>query len=286
MMGAQIIVVTDSTADISQEVRDELGIVMVPLKVHFGQDVYLDAVTIQSDEFFEKLSTSTDLPTTSQPSPADFMEVYEALLKEHQGVQIISVHLSSALSGTYQSAVLANSLLEQEGDITIIDSKIASYGYGLAVVKAARMAREGASKEEIIAEIARLREDVQLYFFLDTLEYLQKGGRIGKAAALFGSILNIKPILTVDSEGMVAAVDKVRGQRKAMARIMELLKQDFSGIPVNVTMAWAQQQGNAMELLELTKAHFDVREITYTKLGAVIGTHVGPCAAAIFMTRA
>lgn len=286
-MGAQqVIIVTDSTADITRELREELGIVMVPLKVHFGHEVYEDSVTIESDEFFSKLVASDVLPTTSQPSPADFMEVYDRLMQEHPGASIISVHLSSALSGTYQSAVLATSLLEQEGDIEVIDSKIASYGYGIAVVKAARMAKEGAGKAEILAEIARLRDDIRLYFLVDTLEYLQKGGRIGKAAALFGSILNIKPILTVDNEGMVAAVDKVRGQRKAMARIMELLKQDFDGVPVHIMMASAQHEGNATELLELAKAHFDVREVGFTKLGAVIGTHVGPGAAAIFMTRA
>ncbi len=281
-----MIIVTDSTADLSREVREELGIVLVPLKVHFGQEVYLDSVTIESDEFFEKLTASSSLPTTSQPSPADFMEIYERLLQENPGAHIISVHLSSAFSGTYQSAVLARSLMEREDEITILDSKSASYGFGLPVIAAARMALEGSSKEAILDEIARLREDIRFYFLVDTLEYLQKGGRIGKAAALFGSILNIKPILIVDGEGMVASVDKVRGQRKAMARIMELLKEDFSGVPVNISMAWAHHQGNAMELCELAKAHFDVREVSYTKLGAVIGTHVGPGTSAIFMTRA
>ncbi|MBJ6363317.1 DegV family protein [Paenibacillus sp. GCM10012307] len=285
-MGAKIIIVTDSTADISPEIREELGIVLVPLKVHFGQDVYLDSVTIESDEFFEKLAASHQLPTTSQPSPADFMEIYERLLEENPGAHIISLHLSSALSGTYQSAILARSLMDREDEITILDSKSASNGFGLPVIAAARMASEGAAKEEILAEITRLLDDIRFYFLVDTLEYLQKGGRIGKAAALFGSILNIKPILTVDREGTVAPVDKVRGQRKAMVRIMELLKQDFDGVPVNISMAWAYHQGNAMELYELAKAHFDVRQVSYATLGAVIGTHVGPGTSAIFMTRA
>ncbi|GGG12826.1 DegV family protein [Paenibacillus abyssi] len=285
-MSSKIRIVTDSTSDIPSDVRERLGIEMVPLKVHFGVDVFMDGVTIESDEFYTKLAASEKLPTTSQPSPADFMEVYQRILQEEPGVQIISIHLSSALSGTYQSAVLANSLIEEEADITVIDSKSASYGFGKIVVAAAQMVQAGSTKEEILAEVQRLRNGLGLYFLVDTLEFLQKGGRIGKAAALFGTILNIKPILTVDDEGTVAPVDKVRGKKKAMQRIVDLLKEDFGNDPVHITLAYSKYEAGAQELHELAKVHFNIQETNYTKIGAVIGTHVGPGAAAIFMFRA
>ncbi|RXZ77011.1 DegV family protein [Paenibacillaceae bacterium] len=286
-MSQVIKVVTDSTADIPKEVINQYGITMVPLKVHFGQEVFLDAVTIEPGQFYEKLAASPVLPTTSQPSPIEFMEVYQEILAKEPEAIILSFHLSSALSGTYQSAVLARSMLEGEaGDITIVDTKMASFGIGLMAVTAARMAAQGSSKEEIIAETERLRGELRLYFLVDTLEYLQKGGRIGKAAALFGSILNIKPILTVNTEGTVAPVDKIRGQRKAMQRMMELLKADFGNDPVHLALAYAQHDTLAKQLEELAQAYLNVQEISHTTLGAVIGTHVGPGAAAIFMVRA
>lgn len=278
-------IVTDSTADIPAEVRERLGIELVPLKVIFGQETYLDAVTINSEQFYEKLAQSSALPTTSQPSPLDFAEVYQRLLAEDAESPIISIHLSAALSGTYQSAVIAESMLEEKSDITIIDSKSTSFGMGMRVLKAAEMAKAGESKERILEEIKRLEGELKLYFLVDTLEYLQKGGRIGKASALIGSILNIKPILSLDPDGIVHAVDKVRGSKKAMARIVELLKQSFGDEPVAITIAWTHGEDTAMELCELVKNNFNVQEIGYTTLGAVIGTHAGPGTSAVFMYR-
>lgn len=278
-------IVTDSTSDIPLEVRERLSITMVPLKVLFGEETFLDFVTIQSEQFYEKLASSAMLPTTSQPSPAEFSDVYERLLAEDSESPILSIHLSAALSGTYQSAVIAESMLEQKSDITIIDSKSASYGIGMRVVKAAEMAAAGESMESILAEVERLERGTELYFLVDTLEFLQKGGRIGKASALIGSILNIKPILSLDSDGVVLAVDKVRGSKKAMARIVDLLKQDFGDEPVNITMAWSYRKDSAEELYELIKTNFNVQSVGWTTLGAVIGTHTGPGTSAVFMNR-
>lgn len=282
-------IVTDSTADIPLEVRERLNIKIVPLKVHFGNEAFLDTVTISADDFYTRLGMASSLPTTSQPSPVDFMQVYQEILQEDPSSSILSIHLSAALSGTYQSAVLARSLLEDEADadITVIDSKSASYGNGMLVVIAAEMALAGHSKADILTQIERKMAEQRLYFLVDTLEYLQRGGRIGKAAALFGSILNIKPILTVDGEGVVAPVDKVRGSKKAMQRIIELLKRDFSSNdPVVATLAYSFNRQPAEELLALVEANFNVKHASYTTIGAVIGTHVGPGAAAVFMLRA
>lgn len=281
----KIRIVTDSTADIAAELRNELGIEMVPLRVLFGEETFLDAVTIDSEQFYEKLATASAMPTTSQPTPNEFSEVYERILQEDPEATIISLHLASVLSGTYQSAVIGSSMVEQEADITVIDSKSASYGFGTRVVKAARMALAGESKEAILAEIDRLEREMGLYFLVDTLEFLQKGGRIGKASALIGSILNIKPILSLEKEGTVYSVDKVRGTKKAMQRILELLEQRYGSDPVSITIAWTHGNETAMELCELVKSRFNVQSVDYTTIGAVIGTHVGPGTSAVFMYR-
>jgi DegV family protein with EDD domain len=278
--------VTDSTADIPLEWREALGIEMVPLKVHIGGETYLDAVNLQSEAFYGKLAQASALPTTSQPSPVDFVEVYKKLVSE-PNVQIISIHLSSTFSGTYQSAVLAKSLLEEKADITIVDSKSASYGFGMLVVKAAEAARDGKSKEECLELIRRLRGEQSLFFLVDTLEYLQKGGRIGKAAAMIGSLLNIKPILTIDQDGAIMPLDKVRGQKKAMSRIIELLKEEKSTEQdVEIMIAHSTAMETAEELSALVSEHFRVVKTSYIPLGPVIGTHVGPGTVAVFMINA
>ncbi|BFH38823.1 DegV family protein [Paenibacillus melissococcoides] len=279
---ASIRIVTDSTADIPQELRERYRIEMIPLKVHFGNDMYQDAVTISAERFYQLLVEAKRLPTTSQPSPIEFLEVFKRLNAEPD-TQIISIHLSAAFSGTYQSAVLAKNMMEEEADITIVDSKSASYGFGLIVVEAAKMAEAGRSKEEILAMIERYQRERKLFFLVDTLEYLQKGGRIGKAAALFGTLLNIKPILSIDDEGEVYAVEKVRGYKKAVARILEMLKQEFEGRPVHTVMGYTSNPSAADDLAAAIQNTMDVRSMDYTIVGSVIGTHVGTGVAAVFM---
>lgn len=285
---ANVRIVTDSTADIPQELREALGIEMVPLKVHFGDETFLDAVTIQSDQFFDKLKHAQALPTTSQPSPVEFLETYKRIEAEQPGTAIISIHLAAVLSGTYQSAVLAKSMLENEANVTVLDSKSASYGIGMVAVAAAEAAKQGKSLEECLEIIRKLQQSTGLYFLVDTLEYLQKGGRIGRAAAFVGSLLNIKPILSLDEEGSVHSVDKVRGQKKAMQRIIELLRENhnFAGRPVRAIIAHASSMENARQLSALVTEHFDVKELAYTTLGPVIGTHVGGGTVAVFLTPA
>ncbi|MCR8633637.1 DegV family protein [Paenibacillus radicis (ex Xue et al. 2023)] len=279
---SQIRIVTDSTADIPADLQEALGIEVIPLKVHFGMDTYRDQIDMSSEVFFENLTSSAVLPTTSQPSPVQFVETYKRMLKAAD-TSIISVHLSSGLSGTYQSAILAKSMMDDSADLTVIDSKSASYGFGSIVVAAAEAARAGRSKDEIINLIHSMRQQLKLYFLVDTLEYLQKGGRIGKAAALVGSLLNIKPILSVSDEGTVYSVDKVRGQKKAMARIIELLKQDLGDKPLNITIAHAAALDNAELFNEMMLQNFVVKSTRYTQIGPVVGTHTGPGAVAVFV---
>lgn len=283
---SKVKIVTDSTSDIPQQVREQLGIEFIPLKVIFGEETYLDAVTISSNEFYEKLMNKSPFPTTSQPSPVEFMACYERLLQDESVSSIISIHLSSELSGTYQSAVIASSMLEDNSEmVTVIDSRSASYGVGMLVVKAAEMAAAGESKEAILQEIERIQSNYRVYFLLDSLENLQKGGRIGKASALIGSILSIKPILTLDKDGTVAVVDKVRGTKKAKERFIELLVKEFGDDPVEMTVAWSYKSEAALELAAMAQEKLNIRIVKQTEIGAVIGAHAGPGAAALFLTR-
>ncbi|WP_028545074.1 DegV family protein [Paenibacillus taiwanensis] len=278
---AQVRIVTDSTADIPLELRERYGIEMVPLKVHFEQEMYKDAITIEPDQFYDKLVQSSKLPTTSQPSPVEFVDVFKRLNEEPE-TSIISIHLSSALSGTYQSAMLASNMMEEEADITVVDSRSASYGFGLFVVEAAKMAQEGRSKDEILEMITRMQQERKLFFLVDSLEFLQKGGRIGKAAAMFGTLLNIKPILSIDPAGEVYAMEKVRGYKKALQRIMELLSSDFAEKPIHLAIGYGQVKESADEVVAALQSQFDIRSVQYTRIGAVVGTHVGPGVVAMF----
>lgn len=279
-------IVTDSTADIPLEIREQYGITMVPLKVLFGEDTYLDTIDITTDQFYKKLKSSSILPTTSQPSPVEFSDVYEQLLAEDPTAPIISIHLASVLSGTYQSATIAQSMIEAEhANITVIDSKSASYGSGMQVILAAKLAQAGASVEEIIAAVEERQRTSEVFFLVDTLEFLQKGGRIGKASALIGSLLNIKPILSLEKTGEVYSVDKARGSKKAMAKIVDLLKDIYGQSEVAIVVAWADEEVIAKELETRIAAELNVKEINYTTIGSVIGTHTGPGTSAVFLYK-
>ncbi|MBR2567352.1 MAG: DegV family protein [Paenibacillus sp.] len=282
-MSHKVAIVTDSTADIPEDIIRKYGIHVVPLRLLFGEETYADGIDLTSEQFYDKLRQSAVLPTTSQPSPTDFMNVYQSLLEEEPDRSIVSIHLSSGMSGTYQSAMLGKSLLERDSDITVIDSKSASYGYGLMVVHAAELAEQGKSAVEIAAAVEAMQKSRKLFFLVDSLEYLQKGGRIGKASAILGTLLNIKPILSIDEEGIIYAVEKVRGHKKAMARIVELFQKDLAGKRVNLAVGHTADLTSAEACAEQLKGHFTLNEVIYTNIGAVIGSHVGPGVIAIFM---
>ncbi|GIO58840.1 MULTISPECIES: DegV family protein [Paenibacillus] len=280
----QPVIVTDSTADIPEDIAKQHDIHVVPLRLMFGEDTFEDGVDISAEVFYKRLVQSEQLPTTSQASPADYMQVYQEIMNEYPGSPIISFHISSGLSGTYQSATIAKSMLEGDPDITIVDSKSASYGFGLLVVHAARLAAEGKTAEEIVRSVEEVRRQRKLYFLVDTLEYLQKGGRIGKAAAMIGNLLNIKPILSIDEEGIIYAVEKVRGRKKALARILERFREDLGGVQnINVAVGHTADPASAEPVLEDLSRDFRLQEVVLTNIGPVVGTHVGPGTLAVFI---
>lgn len=275
---AKVHVVTDSTCDLPPEMYEQLGVTMVPLNVHFGDEVYKDVVGLPSDKCFEKLANPKILPRTSQPSPGDFAEVYRRLAAD--GGPILSIHLSKDLSGTYQSALLAKSMVP-EADVELVDSRLASLGFGVGVIDAARMAEAGKSRAEIIAHLKALLARINVYFAVDTLEFLQRNGRIGKATAFLGGLLSVKPILML-REGIVHPVEKARGRSKALARLVEIVTEKLGagadgGKPAaRVAVLHAMCQDEAEKVLAAVREKVDVRELLVAPIGAVIGTNVGP----------
>jgi DegV family protein with EDD domain len=278
----------DSTADIPEALVKEYGIHIVPMSLVFGEESYVEGIDITVSQFYAKLAESKVLPSTSQTSPSQYVEVYRKLLSDNNNAPIISIHLSSGMSGTYQAARLAHSMLEEElgheVDITVIDSLCATYGFGLQVVHAARLAKQGLPVAQIEEEVIKLGKQRRLYFLVDTLEYLQKGGRIGKAAAVLGTLLNIKPILSVDQEGVIYAVDKARGSKRATARAIELFIKDFGDQrDINIAVCDAVNPEGAQQFLEAMAQHFTLHEVVRTNIGAVVGSHVGAGTLAVFV---
>lgn len=270
---SKVRIVTDSTADIPVELIKELNIEIVPLKVIFGEESYKDWVELKPADFFTKLKSSDKLPTTSQPSPVEFYEVYNRL--NQAGYSILSVHISSDLSGTFQSANLGKEMVPG-ADIEISDSRLVSMALGLIVIEAARAAKAGKSKEEIIELIEELKNKIKLYIVVDTLEYLQKGGRIGKASSMLGALLNIKPIITI-SEGIVTPVTKIRSKGKAIEKVLEMMKEDIhEKQSINYAIVYSDDIISVNNLKEKINNQFTVKESFLSEIGSVIGTHGGP----------
>jgi len=270
-MGIKIVV--DSTADLSDSLLQEYNIERVSLKVHLDNKTYRDWVDIQPKEFYDLLRSADNLPTTSQPSPAEFIDVYKKIATEQDS--IISIHIGAKLSGTFQSAMLAKSMLP-EYDITVIDSRQATSGIGLVAMKAAEAARQGKSKAEVLEIIDGIINNQKTLFMVDTLEYLHKGGRIGKASALIGSLLNIKPILSLDVDGGVMPVDKARGKKKAEKTMLQLIKNTYGDAPLFVALCHADALEYVEQFVDVLKSEINVDELIITDIGPVIGTHVGP----------
>lgn len=279
---AHTIIVTDSTADIPAALAEQYGIRIIPLSLFFGEETFQDGVDIQATEFYRRLVSVSVLPTTSQPSPAKFAEMYESIHAQYPEASIISLHLSSGLSGTYQSALIGKSMIDQDDHITILDSKSASYGFGMAVVHAARLAEQGKTVDEIVEGIEHMLKSRSLYFIVDDLENLRKGGRIGRASAVLGTLLNVKPILSIDEQGKIYAVEKVRGQKKAMARIVELMRQELKVDKINLALGHTADPQSTEPLLALFKEHYEIGELVLPDIGSVVGSHTGARTLGIF----
>ncbi|HEY8531346.1 MAG TPA: DegV family protein [Limnochorda sp.] len=267
-------VVTDSGADIPESYVKELGIRVVPLSIHFGDEVFKDGVTLSAEAFYRRLvSDKAHLPHTSQPSPGDFQEVYEALARE--GVrQVLSIHLSSKMSGTIQAATIAAREMEQM-EIAVVDSRMASMGIGMLAIHAARLARQGRSLQEAVAEVEALREKFHVVFAVDTLEYLARNGRIGRAQSFLGGLLSIKPVLTL-TDGVVAPVERMRGKNRALQELVDRTVAFLGDRPGWISVVHSEAPDEAESVRARIAERCQLKESILTHLGATIGTHVGP----------
>ncbi len=266
-------IVTDSTADIPQELMERYDIRTVPINIQFGMETYQEGIDIDRPTFFRKLDEYPTMPTSSQPSPGQFAEVYRELAD--QGHSILSVLITSKHSGTYQSAVLAKSMLP-EADIEVFDTLSISIGTGYQVLAAARAAEEGKSMGEIVQLLEGIRSRMYLYLTPATLKYLQKSGRVGKLAGALGALLSVKPIIKVE-DGVLEAFQNVRTRNKAIDRLVELTAEAVGTTdPVKIGIPHAEAPEEAEELRERVERTFNCDEILVVDLACSLTVHGGP----------
>ncbi len=273
---AEIAIVTDSTSDLTPELIKDLDVEIVPLKIKLdGNNYYREGVDISKREFWRKLLTEGQLPKTSQPSPAEFKAMYEKLFAKGYK-KIISIHISGKLSGTQQAARVGKGMTAREGDIAIIDSKTTTFALGHIVTEAAKLAKERKSFKEIIDWIEETKESMKVFFVVKDLEFLQKGGRIGRASAMVGGLLKLKPVLKVEN-GEVSVEAKAIGERGAMLHMEKLIKNSKNSIILYT--AWGGTQSELANADALRNAAEKMKRVDYrgrVEIGATLGSHTGP----------
>lgn len=267
----QVKIVTDSSADLSADVAARLGITVLPINIQFGNKTFRDGIDINANEFFERLTHNSIFPITSPPAASLFEETFAELMKQTD--QIVSVHASSKLSQTFARAQRAASPLLGRAKIHIIDSQMVSVGLGMLVTAAARAAESGANVDEVVRLVRGMIPRVYLAFFSDTLEYLERGGRIRKAQAILGGMLNIKPLLILE-DGDLVALEKVRTRSKAVEKLVEFIV-EFAHIERMVILhsTTPEDVNLLIEQVNLALPNLDMKVELY---GPALGTHLGP----------
>lgn len=275
-------IMADSACDLPFHFYEENGVILFPLKVQIDGTEYEDLKTIQPKQVYDAIRAG-NLPKTSQASPAGFKEVFTELAKNKQ--EGIYIAFSSELSGTYQTAVMIAEQVKEEYpdlNLTIIDSKCASLGQGLLVMEAARMANENFSKEDILKDVHFRSQHMEHLFSVYDLDHLAKGGRVSKASAFVGGLLNIKPLLNVE-DGKLVPIEKLRGKKKLHRRIVELMKERGEGFESQIVgISNADDEETAAEMKEMIIQELNPKDVVITSIGAAVGSHTGPGTLAIF----
>jgi DegV family protein with EDD domain len=275
-------IMTTSLSDIPRKFIEEYDITVLPLTIRFGDNEFRDRVDLSTEEFFDKLKGDYELPSTSQITPSMFIREIENILRK--GYQIMIINGSSGVSGTHQSALMAKKELESD-DITVIDTLALSYTCGMIVVEAAKMAKEGSTKEKIIERVQDMKERAEHIFSVETLDYLKKGGRLSATKATIGKILNVKPILTI-KDGKVELLDKVRGSKKIIPKMIQIAKE--KGLKKGSEYICIAHGGNTKGIEKLKEEiinSFEPKKIIITEIGCTIGTYTGPGVLAILYMR-
>ncbi len=274
-------IITDSVSDITPEMAQGLGITVVPLYVRFGDKVYRDRIEMSTEEFYQRLVSETAGPSTTQPTPNDFATIYTKLGKESQDILVIV--LSKKLSGTYESALAAKKMVDKKRRITAIDSETCVMGLGLVVIAAAKAAKKGATLDELTRITQKAMQQVHPIMYFDTLKFLAKGGRIGKAQSLLGALLSFKPILTV-KDGEVSPVTRVRSRTAGMDYLYNHAA-SFHNI-AELAVEYATTPEDADRLIERLGSIYPKERIYRSTVGSVVGTYAGPGVVAVTILEA
>lgn len=264
-------IITDSSCDLPRELIEKLKLLIVPLQIEIDGSQYVDGVDLTHEEFFRMMKASPTLPKTSQPSPQSYLEAFREGLKRHE--EILCIHLSSRLSGTYEGALMVKE--EMDADIEVFDSLTGSIGVGLQVLKAYELASEGLSRTNILTKLQEYREQMRVVVYLETLENSVKGGRVSKPKEFMANLLNLKPVVHVE-DGYVKILKTLRGKKKAIRLLLEEMEKkqvDYKDRIVAITHCDCLQE--ALELKEEIMKRFNPGEILLTTMGPVIGTHAG-----------
>ncbi len=268
-------VVTDSTAYIPLEYIKKHNITVAPQILIWDNETFRDGVDIQPDEFYSRLKTTKAMPSTSQVSPATMQSIFQPLVD--QGLEVLGIFVSSKLSGTLQSAMQGKEMMGSAGDkVTLVDSQSTAMALGFQVLAAARALEAGVSLKECVANAEKAHEKTGVFFAVDTLEFLHRGGRIGGAQRFIGAALNLKPILAL-KEGKVEGVERIRTKSKAHGRILELISEQVKGKSnIRIATLHANAAEDAKVLLDRAKQELNPVETIFTELSPVVGTHTGP----------
>lgn len=268
----KVALVTDSTSYLPEKIINKYNISIIPLNVVFENESYREGFDITTTEFYEKVKVEKELPTTSQPSIGELVNLYEALSKEYDAV--ISIHISQTLSGTYEASKVAGRMVE-DIEVYSVDSRITTIAQGFLVMEAAKMIQEGIAVEKIVTQLNNYTKNMRAYFMVDDLSHLQRGGRLSGAQKLVGSLLNIKPVLHI-KDGTILPFEKIRSKKKALTRILSLLEKDAMNKSIKkVAFIHANNEAGAIELQKLFQDKYPNIETYTSYFGPVIGTHIG-----------
>ena len=266
-------IITDGAADFPAGWEEEFDIQIIPINIHFGEETYLQYVEMDLEEFYNKIDSGSVFPKTSQPSPHQFSEFYKTIAKE--GDTILSVHVTSKLSGTYASAVAASEDLKGKYNIIPLDSTGGSLGIAFMCRTARMMERDGKSVEEIVAHLESVREKIQIILTLDNLEYARRSGRVGTLSAALASVLNVKPIAVL-KDGILNMTEKVRTRNASLNRVLEMGKEAFGDQPVHIGVVHARDPESAASLLEEAKKQFNYKDAEQSDLSVSLAINLGP----------
>jgi DegV family protein with EDD domain len=271
----KVIVTADSTANLPAELIEKYQIPIIPLNIHWEGKSYKEGVTLDTERFYQQLQKGKDFPTTSQPSAGEFVQFFQHVAERYETDTILCIVISSEMSGTLMSATQAKAHLPNL-HIEILDSRSVSMGAGFQVLAAVRAAQAGAGLEEVMQRAQQVQTRAEIIFVVDTLEYLHRGGRIGGAARLLGTALNLKPVLAVE-DGRVEAIEKVRSRRKSLRRLIEIVEERLNGQrPTEMAVMHVTAEAEMERIAQQVSEQFGPQQLYKNIFTPVVGVHSGP----------